>query len=126
MTTHAQKDVLEVVREFGTIAVKKPLMSEMCAVAIGDLAENVHRRGDDPGGVAREIVRECGMREGWVRCTPERLYLFLRLREVFSNEPWWAELANKWRHGDDDESTNAFTSGCLDSLVTIAEVGKAL
>ena len=93
-------------------------MSEMCAVAIGNLVENARCLGDD---VRLEIARESGVGEGWAGCTPEQLYLVLRLDKILHDLPSWAELVNeKWSDGDG----GIITSSRLPSLTAILEVGR--
>ena len=47
-------------RQFGAIAAKKSFMSEMCAVAIGNLVENARFHSNGEGDLRLEVVRE-----GW-------------------------------------------------------------
>ena len=96
-------------------------MSEMCAVAIGDLVENSHFRGNKGSEVRLEMVREGGVEEGWVGCTPERLYLVLRLDKLLQSESWWAELIrDNWV--SHSETGSIITSTRLDSIASILEV----
>ena len=109
-------------RQFEAIAAKKSFMSEMCAVAIGNLVENARFHSNGGGDLRLEVVREGwgGVGEGWLGCTPERLYLVLRLDKIFRGESWWAELIrSKWSDADYD----IITSSQLDSVASILEVG---
>ena len=109
-------------RQFGAIAAKKSFMSEMCAVAIGNLVENARFHSNGGGDLRLEVVREGwgGVGEGWLGCTPERLYLVLRLDKILRGESWWAELIrSKWSDADYD----IITSSQLDSVASILEVG---
>lgn len=118
----SQNDVLEVARQLCAIAVKKHFMSEMCAVAIGDLVENSHFRGNKGSEVRLEIVRESGVEEGWAGCTPERLYLVLRLDKLLRSESWWAELIRDNWVSQDSETGSIITGSRLDSIASILEV----
>ena len=113
-----QEEYLDVARQLVAIAAKKPFMSEMCTVAIGNLMENVHCHGN-ADDVILEIVREVGVSEGWVECTPERLYLFLRMDKLLVGVNWWVELTNeKWNN----ETENVIGADRLNSIVPILEV----
>ncbi|CAI8031340.1 rDNA transcriptional regulator pol5 [Geodia barretti] len=115
-----EEEVLEVTRQFGAIAAKKSFMSEMCAVAIGNLVENARFHSNGGGDLRLEVVREGwgGVGEGWLGCTPERLYLVLRLDKILRGESWWAELIrSKWSDADYD----IITSSQLDSVASILE-----
>ena len=98
-------------------------MSEMCAVAIGNLVVQSCCHGDNGDEVTQEIVREGGVEDGWVGCTPERLYLLLSFRKIFGDKKWWAELfVERWGGGDCD----VFTSDQLDLVGRVAEVGMCV
>lgn len=92
-------------------------MSEVCAVAMGNLVEGGCHRGDSED-VKLGILREGGVCEGWGGCTPERLYLFLRMKKLFGEELWWRELTKKkWNGG-----RSLFSDKNLSSLIPILEV----
>ena len=112
-----QDDAIEVARELVAIATRKSFLSEVCAVAMGNLVESgCYDNGED---VRLGVVRECGLSEGWGKgCTPERLYLYLRLRESMGGESWWKQLAKKWHEREND----VFSTTNLSSLIAILEV----
>ena len=114
-----QEDALEVARQLVAIAAKKPFMSEICTVAVGNLVKGC-RCHDDGEDVRLEIVRgEGGMCEGWRGCTPERLYLFLRLNELLKGELWWKKIAEeKWKEGGE----GVISADSFASLIPILEV----
>lgn len=112
-----QDDAIEVARELAAIATRKPFLSEVCAVAMGNLLESSCYGDDEDARLG--VVRECGLSEGWGEgCTPERLYLYLRLRSSMGRELWWKQLAKKWQGREND----LFSTSNLGSLIAILEV----
>ena len=95
-------------------------MSEICTVAVGNLVEG-SPYDDDGEDVRLDIVRgEGGMCEGWRRCTPERLYLFLRLNKLLKRELWWKKIVDEqWKDGG---RKGVITAHLLASLIPILEV----
>ena len=76
---------------------------------------------DDGEDVRLEIVRsEGGICEGWRGCTPERLYLFLRLNKLLKGEQWWKKIVDeKWKDGGRE---GVITPHSLPSLIPVLEV----
>ena len=98
-------------------------MSEICSVAMANLVERTRRHGDDYEDVTSEVAREGGVGEGWDGCTPERLYLFLRLVKMLNGEAWWERLMQeKWNVG----TKNVICDNRLGILIPILEVSKPL
>ena len=66
------------------MAKKRSYLSEVCAVAIGNLVEicTGEEWGERGEEVRREVVTMEGVEEGWERCTPERLYLLLSVSKL--------------------------------------------
>ena len=88
----------------------------MCTVAVGNLAEDCHSDGE---GVMEEIVKAAGMGEGWEQCSPERLYLLLKMRAVSGEASWWKQLVREgWSAG----KKRLFSVNNLTSLVEVLEV----
>ena len=99
--------------------MKKPFMVEVCTVAMANLVERVccHDDGED---VRLGIVREGGVCEGWEGCTPERLYMYLRVGKGLNGVVWWEQLARrKWKR----RTKNAIRAENLNDLVCVLEVG---
>ena len=69
-----------VAKSLALMATRKTFLSEVCAVAIGNLVEVCqHREWEEE--VVREVVRG-GVGEGWSECDSTRLYLLLRMPPV--------------------------------------------